>query len=202
MKYNNRKVAGALLFIASVQCVLGIITAEALYPGYSTSENYISDLGVGPSALIFNSSVFLLGVLLVGGAYFIQRALGSRLFSILLTITGVGAMGVGLFPENFGIIHGIASLIVFLFGGLSAIMSYKLQKPPLSYFSFLLGALSIVALVLFGSSTYLGLGKGGMERMIAYPALLWAVGFSGHLIGCSKNVANHSPQLGQHGEVS
>jgi hypothetical protein len=26
------------------------------------------------------------------------------------------------------------------------------------------------------------LGKGGMERMIAYPMLLWAIGFGGHLI--------------------
>ena len=192
MKYDNRKVVGALLFIASVQCVLGIIIAEALYPGYSTSENYISDLGVGPSALIFNSSVFLLGVFAVAGAYFIQRAFGSRLFSVLLILTGVGAMGVGLFPENFGIIHGIASLITFLFGGLSAIMSYKLQKPPLSYFSVLLGALSLVALVLFISGTYLGLGKGGMERMIAYPTLLWGVGFGSHLIGYSKDIATKS----------
>jgi hypothetical membrane protein len=189
MKYDDRKVAGALLFIASVQCILGIIMAEALYPDYSTSENYISDLGVGPSALIFNSSVFLLGVIAVAGTYFIQRALGSRFFSILLILTGVGAMGVGVFPENFGILHVIPSLITFLFGGLSAIMSYKLQKPPLSYLSVLLGALSLVALVLFGSGTYLGLGKGGMERMIAYPTLLWSVGFGGYLIGYPKDTA-------------
>ena len=192
MKYDDRKVAGALLFIASVQCVIGIIVAEALYPDYSTSENYISDLGVGPSALIFNSSVFLLGIIAVAGVYFIQRAFGSRLLSVLLTLTGVGAMGVGLFPENFGIIHAIPSLITFLFGGLSAIVSYKMQKPPLSYFSVLLGTLSLVALVLFGSGTYLGLGKGGMERMIAYPTLLWGVGFGGYLIGYSKNTATKS----------
>jgi len=189
MEYDDRKVAGALLFIASVQCVLGIIIAETLYPDYSTAENYISDLGVGPSALIFNSSVFLLGIIAVVGIYFIQRVFGSRLFSILLALTGVGAMGVGLFPETFGILHTIPSLITFLFGGLSAIMSYKLMKPPLSYFSVLLGATSLVALVLFGSGTYLGLGKGGMERMIAYPTLLWAVGFGGYLIGHSEEKA-------------
>ena len=189
MEYDDRKVAGALLFIASVQCVLGIIIAETLYPDYSTAENYISDLGVCPSALIFNSSVFLLGIIAVVGIYFIQRVFGSRLFSILLALTGVGAMGVGLFPETFGILHTIPSLITFLFGGLSAIMSYKLMKPPLSYFSVLLGATSLVALVLFGSGTYLGLGKGGMERMIAYPTLLWAVGFGGYLIGHSEEKA-------------
>ncbi len=186
MKYDSRKVAGALLFFASAQCVLGIIIAEALHPGYSASQNYISDLGVGPSALIFNSSVFLLGAIVIVDVYLTQHVLGSRLFSALLVLAGVGAMGVGLFPEDFGIIHGIASLFVFIFGALSAIVSYKVQKSPFSYFSVLLGVLSLVALLLFGSGTYLGLGKGGMERMIAYPALLWCVGFGGYLIGCSR----------------
>jgi hypothetical membrane protein len=189
MKYDNRKIAGSLLFIGAVLCVLGIIVAEALYTGYSTSENYISDLGVGPSSLIFNSSLFLLGVLTVGGAYFIQRAFDFRLFSIFAAITGIGAMGVGLFPEDAGVVHVVFSFITFLFAGLSAIMSYKLQKQPFSYFSVILGVVVLLALVLFASGTFLGLGKGGMERMIAYPALLWAIGFGGHLISYSSDTS-------------
>jgi hypothetical membrane protein len=189
MKYDDRKIAGSLLFIGAVLCVLGIIVAEALYTGYSTSENYISDLGVGPSSLIFNSSLFLLGVLTVGGAYFIQRAFDFRLFSIFAAITGIGAMGVGLFPEDAGVVHVVFSLITFLFAGLSAIMSYKLQKQPFSYFSVILGVVVLLALVLFASGTFLGLGKGGMERMIAYPALLWAIGFGGHLISYSSDTS-------------
>jgi len=39
--------------------------------------------------------------------------------------------------------------IALLFEGLSAIASYKLQKPPLSYVSVLLAALSLLASVLF-----------------------------------------------------
>jgi hypothetical membrane protein len=189
MKYDDRKIAGSLLFIGAVLCVLGIIVAEALYTGYSTSENYISDLGVGPSSLIFNSSLFLLGVLTVGGAYFIQRAFDFRLFSIFAAITGIGAMGVGLFTEDAGVVHVVFSFITFLFAGLSAIMSYKLQKPPFSYFSVILGVVVLLALVLFASGTFLGLGKGGMERMIAYPALLWAIGFGGHLISYSSDTS-------------
>jgi hypothetical membrane protein len=96
-------------------------------------------------------------------------------------------MGVGLFTEDAGVIHGIFSLITFLFGGLSAILSCRLQKPPLSYLSVILGVFSLLSLVLFGSGVFLGLGKGGMERMIAYPALLWAVGFGGYLIGRSSD---------------
>lgn len=189
MTYDSRKIAGLLLVVGGVLCVLGMIAAEVLYPGYSASANYISDLGVGPSALIFNSSVFLLGVLAVCAAYFIQKAFNFKLFSILTAITGIGAMGVGLFTEDAGVIHAVFSLITFLFAGISAIVSYKLEKRPLSYLSVVLGGVSLVALVLFASGFYLGLGKGGMERMIAYPALLWTIGFGGHLIGDSKDTS-------------
>ncbi|MFQ6089056.1 MAG: DUF998 domain-containing protein [Candidatus Methanofastidiosia archaeon] len=186
MKYEDKKVAGALLFFGSVQFILLLVVTEALYPDYSVSENYISELGVGTTSLIFNTSVFLLGLFVVAGAYFVQRAFGFRLFSVLLTLTGIGAMGVGLFPMDAGEIHLIASLITFTFGGLSAIVSYKLLKTPLSYFSVLLGVLALVALALFFSGTHLGLGVGGMERMVAYPTLLWAIGFGGSLIGHSS----------------
>jgi hypothetical membrane protein len=186
MNYDYGKLAGAIIFVGAVQFLVLLIVAEALYPGYSVSRDFISDLGVGSSALIFNSSVFLLGLAIVAGAYFVQRAFHPLTFVILTVLAGIGAMGVGLFPENTGIAHDIVSLIVFLFGSLSAIASYKLQKPPLSYFAVMLGIMTLVALALFISGTYLGLDKGGMERMIAYPVLLWAVGFSGHLIGSSK----------------
>lgn len=189
MRHDNRKMTGGLLFVGGVQFLLVVTIAEALYPGYSISENWISDLGVGTTAILFNSSVFLLGSFMVVGAYYFRRTCGSRFF-ILLIITGVGAMGVGLFPENFGIVHGISSLVTFVSGGLSAIMAHRLQKPPLSYFSALLGAMSLLAYAFSISGTYLGLGRGGMERMIAYPILLWIVGFGSYLIGGAKDKAS------------
>ncbi len=64
-----------LFFIAVTQFVLGFTISEALYPGYSVSDNYISDLGIGPSSIIFNSSVFLLGLLLLIGTYFLRHSL-------------------------------------------------------------------------------------------------------------------------------
>jgi hypothetical membrane protein len=96
-------------------------------------------------------------------------------------------MGVGIFTEDFGVAHAIFSLITFLFAGISIIVSFKFEKPPLSYLSILLGVMSLVSLALFGSGVYLGLGKGGMERMIAYPVLLGAISLGGYFIGDSKN---------------
>ena len=183
MAYSSAKVAGALFFIATSQFVLGLVVAEALYSGYSVSANYISDLGVGPSALVFNVSVFLMGLLIILGAYFLQRGFNYRALTVLLILTAIGAMGVGVFTENSGTIHSVVSLIAFLFGGLSAIASYKLLKLPFSAIAVILGLMCLGALVLFMVKVDLGLGVGGMERMIVYPLLVWGAGFGGHLIG-------------------
>lgn len=192
MKYSDGKIAGTLIFVGSAQFIIGLIVAEAFYPGYSVAQNFISDLGATcratclvaqPTSTIFNSSVTLLGLLAIVASYFIEREFRSRTLSFLVIMTGVGATGVGVFPETAGVIHPIVSLITFVFAGLSAIASYKLQKAPSSYLSVLLGVMTLVALALYVSDIFLGLGQGGMERMIVYPALIWAVGFSAYLMG-------------------
>ncbi|TFH38569.1 MAG: DUF998 domain-containing protein, partial [ANME-2 cluster archaeon] len=183
--------SGVFLFIGTVQLVLGMLIAEFLYPGYSASVNYLSDLGATcrttciiyqPSASIFNTSVALLGVLTIVSSYFLWHEFHNRLISLLLGLTGIGMVGVGLFPETAGIVHPIVSFITFFFGGLSAIATYKFMKAPFAYLSVLMGMISFVAFALFISEIFLGLGPGGMERMIAYPLLLWVTGFGGNLM--------------------
>jgi len=202
MAHSNGKTAGILFFIASTQFILGLTVSEALYPSYSLSGNYISDLGVGPSSMIFNSSIFLLGLLSIIGAYFLPRNITFRALTILIALMAIGAMGAGVFTKNFAEIHGAVSSIAFMFGGLSAIVSFKVLRMPLSAMSVILGLMSLGALALFAgglsangifasieaqdSVFFLGIGPGGMERMIVYPALIWLAGFSGHLIALSE----------------
>jgi hypothetical membrane protein len=165
-----------------------MLFAEALYPGYSISGNYISDLraycnGVFPNAGtcviyqptsdIFNGSVFLLGVFLLAAAYVFWRPLGWKVFSILILLTEIGAMGVGVFPETAPIAHEITSDIALIFAGISALWAYRLTKAPMSYFSVVLGAVNLVAIVLFTANVQLGLGVGGIERTIVYPVVIW-----------------------------
>ena len=111
-------------------------------------------------------------------------------------------MGVGIFMSAFTMIHGVVSLMAFGFGGLSAIASFKVLKLPLSAISAILRAMTLGALALFAaglvttgslnsneppaSEFFLGLGPGGMERMIVYPALIWLTLFGGHLIALSE----------------
>lgn len=177
------KAAGTLILVGAFEFIIGMVLAEALYSGYSARSNYISDLGVGPSALVFNASISLLGLMTVIASYFVLRGMGAKLAAVLIFIAGVGAIGVGVFTENAGVLHTIMSAIAFLFGGLSAIGTYRLQKSPLNYVSVVMGVIALIALVLFATRNFLGLDKGGMERMIAYPIVLWAIAFGGHLIG-------------------
>jgi hypothetical membrane protein len=198
MSYSRGKVAGVLFFIAATQFVLCLTIAEALYPGYSVSGNYISDLGIGPSSIVFNSSVFLLGLLLLTGTYFLRHIPNFKTVNMLLLLMAIGAMGVGIFTKDFTLAHGAVSSLAFFFAGLSAIASFKVLQKPFSLISIILGAMTLGALVLFSSGLiasgsltsneaydsifFLGLGPGGMERMIVYPALMWLAGFGGHLI--------------------
>jgi len=178
-----QKIAGTLLLLGAAQFVVAMVVAEAGYPGYSVADNYISDLGVGPTALVFNTSVFLLGAAILVSSYLIFRVFRKPTFSALLALTGVGAMGVGTFPETYGSLHTAASFVVFFFGALSAIASYTNQRHPLNYFSVAAGVISLLALILLASKQYIGLGPGGMERIIAYPTLLWGIALGGYLIG-------------------
>ncbi len=107
-------------------------------------------------------------------------------------LAGAGSLGVGLFPETtfvvngIPIIHTISAGTAFIVGALAAVASFKFTKPPLRYVGAVLGAVALVALVLFRVTKdfgYLGLGVGGMERMVAYPTILWIIGFGGYLLG-------------------
>ena len=100
MEYSNGKVAGVLFFIAATKFVQGIIVAEALYPGYSLSKSEISYLGIGPYAIVFNGSIFLLGLLMIVGTYFLQRAFNVKILTVLLTLTVLGFIGVSIFTQQ------------------------------------------------------------------------------------------------------
>ena len=114
-----------------------------------------------------------------------------KVFSILILLTGIGAMGVGVFPETNPVAHEITSDVAFLFAGLSAIWGYRLTRSPISYFSVILGVINLVAIVLFTANVLFGLGVGGMERMVVYPVIVWAVGIGGYLMNSETETGQH-----------
>jgi hypothetical membrane protein len=192
--------SGVLLLLAGLIAFMGIITAEALYPeGYSTSKNAISDLGATeppdsvveqPSATVFNGAMIVTGLLVLGAAFCLQTGFRRLAVTILTGLTGLGILGVGVFPGNYGNIHAIFALLIFSAGGLAAIVSRTIQTSPFSVLSTILGVVSLAMLVLFmvlgESSPAAGLGLGGIERWVAYPILAWTMSFGGYLMGRAR----------------
>src|SRR3989304_263068 len=143
------------------------------------------DARKGAGTYLFVGAAPFVGGMVIAGAVFLRRSFFPRtmwgtIVTIFFVLAGAGAVGVGIFTEDAGAMHTAVSLVTFLFGALAAIATLTLLGPPLRYLSLVLGVVSLAALVLFGAGEYAGLGKGGMERMIAYPIPPLAMGFGGY----------------------
>jgi hypothetical membrane protein len=189
----NSKVAGTLLVVGGTQFIIALAIAEALYPGYSTANNYISDLGVwgNPSAAVFNPSIIFLGITTLVASVYLKRYFHLGKGFYIYAVGGLGSLGVGLFPENtfvvsgIPILHDLFAILAFVFGGAAALFTYRLAKSPFRYISLILGTISLVAFAVFlgtSSSGSVGLGAGGLERLVAYPTTLGLISFGGYLL--------------------
>jgi len=150
------KLAGALLFTAGAAILMGIITAEALYPAaYSTFGNTISDLGgtrppdsvvLQPSAAIFDITMLVTGAMIVAAAWLVRRAFRRRAV-ISLACYGIGVFGIGVFPGNTTP-HPLVAMFVFVAAGVAAILAYKVVPSPLRQISMVLGTITLASTVL------------------------------------------------------
>jgi hypothetical membrane protein len=192
---NYQKISGNIFFWCGSIVLMGIITAEAMYPsGYTTNLNEISDLGgtrppnsliYQPSAFIFNTTFLLSGIMVIIATFFQHKHFKKTVFSIPMYLFGLGLLGIGVFAGNKAPYHGIAFMLTFLSGGLSPIMSFKIVSSPFKYAGFISGslALSIWFTIVFFPEVLLSfMGIGLIERWIAYPIMLWLISLGGYLM--------------------
>ena len=204
-KTTAARAAGVLLALSGSIILMGIITAEALYPrAYSTAANTISDLGgtrppeglvLQPSAAVFDATMLVAGALVVIAAALAHRAVRRWSLTVPLAVFGAGLLGVGFFPGNTTP-HPLFAYTAFLGGGIAALLSGRSVTRPMRHICVALGAIALLATVL---GTFLlswgpvaELGEGGIERWIAYPVVLWLASFGGHLT--ASGVASKHPE--------
>ncbi|MHC1680110.1 MAG: DUF998 domain-containing protein [Methanomassiliicoccales archaeon] len=190
MNLINKTNAGYLLALAAGQFLILLMLGESIAPGYSMHENAISDLGtIAETELMFNTSLFFLGLLNFVTGFVLYKVLGDKKLLIVFTLGGIGAMGAGLVPlDNPTGVHGLFALFAFVFINLEAVVAGRLAKSPLDKISIVLGILGLIFVPLMmmvdgGSLDVSGsIGHGGVERMIAYPCLIWMMLFGGYLV--------------------
>lgn len=193
------RVNGYLVAFSVGLFVLAMIAVQAAYPCtngvcYNPLTNPISDLGntsTSPLWPVFNYTIVMFGLLTIFGILRLMGLFATRAGVVgmaLLVAAMLGAMGVGIVPENTILpIHSLFALIAFGLSGPAAILiGYsRLNTKPSWYprFSILMGALTLLAFLVFVAPQF-GLipawkiaggsfGFGGAERLIVAPVLLW-----------------------------
>ena len=173
---------------------------------YSLRTNYISDLGAvncgffpassshyvcSPWHVVFDGSIVVFGLLVILAVLLIRTAFPARRSRTiglgLLALAGIGSMGVGLSPEDVNLtIHSLSAALAFVGGGLALLvlgfaMFRDTRWDGFRAYTILSGLVALIAFILFTSGTYVGLGVGGMERLIVAPILLWSLVVGVHL---------------------
>ncbi|MDI6887262.1 MAG: DUF998 domain-containing protein [Candidatus Thermoplasmatota archaeon] len=117
MKKFDLKLAGYCGILAPIAMLLLILIAISYSP-FSWTANALSDLGVnGITAILFNSSLVVCGALIFIFALGLRKILANWLGNIAIIAfisTAIALCGIGLFPENMGIIHFYFSVAFFV----------------------------------------------------------------------------------------
>jgi hypothetical protein len=186
--------------------VANIVAAAAWTSGYSWQDNNTSNLAntqcgmfAGPTGSpayvcsplhnVVNTSFVLTGVLVIVGMLLLRKFWPSGWLTdtamVLWILLGFGKILVGLAPENTNIgLHMMGSLNVPLGSIAVLLLSLLISRRDLwlGLAGMALGLVGLVGTVLStvgeyaGPALYLGLGAGGMDRVAAYPAILWLLG--------------------------
>jgi hypothetical membrane protein len=160
--------------LANTQC--GFFAAPNASPTYVCS----------PLHDVVNASFVLTGVLVIVGALLLRRFWPTGWLTdaamVLWILLGFGKILIGFAPENTNIgLHLMGSLNVPLGSVAILLLGLLISRTDrwLGVAGLVLGLLGLAGTVLStvgeyaGPAFYLGLGPGGMDRVAAYPAILW-----------------------------
>jgi len=196
----SRTKIGAALWVLCLQYFLAEAIAISRWPGaYSLSRNYISDLGAlgcgvrpggaanvvcSPLHALMNGSFVLQGLLIVCGAALLRPRFPKDAWStaalLLIGASGFGVFLVGLAPEDsapgphfFGALENFLCCNAGMAAMGVAMLSWRAPSPRLGLVALAAGIVGLCGIVLLGLRIDLGLGVGGIERLVAYPFPLW-----------------------------
>jgi hypothetical membrane protein len=172
---TDSRAAGLLFFGVSAGFLMVTMLAASIAPGYDFHGAAISDLGVtAETAVLFNGLLVVIGAMNVAGGYLLYRRHHRGVLAAYV-LAGVGAVGAGLL------------LLAFIGFNLEVIGAAALLPGAMRILGIVAGGIGLVYAVLMvigdsGNAAVFGsIGHGGSERMIAYPAMLWLLAFSGYL---------------------
>jgi hypothetical membrane protein len=215
-KYSLRLILGSIAWILCGQYFLVEVYVSRAWTAsaYNFRYNTISDLGAtvcpyvfpgtalvvcSPLHMLMNDMFIINGLLIIFGSLLLRPLfpIGKKTTSALvaLSIGALGLIGVGLFPENVNVpIHLSSAGWFFAITNISllalAVDMYK-RKPLLALYTFVSGAVAIIALVILVVGPPHSWGNGFVERIVGDPFTIWLVVVGFTILFRSLRTATH-----------
>jgi hypothetical membrane protein len=192
-----------LVLLSSWYFAAQVLVAWVFRPHYSFVSNTISDLGntgcpppnsdiCSPDHWVMNVSIIALGVTMIVGAALIfsefslseetrERRAAAAGF-VCLALAGLGAILVGVVPENVNTfhLHTVGTAVVIGFGQLAIlIIGLVLRQLDdwLREFMLVTSLFVLLAGISIAGKHQFGLGAGTEERLAQYPESVWLILF-------------------------
>jgi len=151
-----------------------IILNILISPWFSWYKNALSDLGVRQYGFIFNSAIFTEGI--INGLYFFFLGKNSRQ-RYLIVIGSFSLSLVGVFNENFHLLHLIFALIYFIFMPIYIILNSAYTENLNKFFNIIIGTASLLVIIVGILSSFRLipriLGLGVYEMLEAVLISMW-----------------------------
>jgi hypothetical membrane protein len=129
-----------------------ILVSTVLEKSFSWNKNALSDIGVSQTAWLFNCALIVGGLLnllfAIGLRNYLDKVRWLKIGVSLIIVSSISLALVGVFTENYGIIHGLVALGYLLIAplGLICIGSGKETK-QFGKVSLSLGIISLLAIL-------------------------------------------------------
>ena len=160
MKYQQ-----ILCIIAGLLPLAVIIILSAASVNFVLFADFISDLGVGDYALIFNATLVVASLLAVPFAFHVYKRYNYLIILFLTTILFL--IGVGLFPSTSGLHMPLAALFFLLAFATILAAGTKMTRRRSKWTSFALGVLGFYGLAVFSPLT---------ETLLVFAIGFWVAG--------------------------
>ena len=108
------RLAGISGIIGSTLPLIMILASTILDKSFSWNKNALSDIGVSQLAWLFNSALVVGGLLNLMFAFglrnYLSKAIWLKIGVSLITVSSISLSLVGVFTENYSIVHAIVAL--------------------------------------------------------------------------------------------
>jgi hypothetical membrane protein len=206
MGYKNNRtqklihLSGLSGIISSTLPLIMIFASTVLEKSFSWNENALSDIGVSQLAWLFNSALVVGGLLnllfAVGLRSYIDKTVWLKIGVWLIIVSSISLSLVGVFTENYSIIHVLVALGYLILTPLGLIcIGFREKSLHIGKVSFVLGITALLVILGLPVITFvvnLQIGFAVPEFLESLMLSIWTFWISLKLIRYKVNTASNN----------